>query len=133
MKRFSFVRCAGAAAVFVAAAWLALPQAPAQNSGSGSAAKTATANAENGKKIFKSYGCYECHDYQGQGAAGTGARINPPPPLPAMIAYIRAPKGQMPPYTAKVVSDAEVADIRAYLESLPKNPDPKTIPLLNNE
>ena len=133
MTRLSLLRWSGAAAaVFAAAAWLALPQAPAQNAAGGSSAKAA-GNAENGKKLFKSYGCYQCHDYQGQGAAGTGARISPPPPLQAMLAYIRAPKGQMPPYTAKVVSDAEVADIRAYLESLPKSPDPKSIPLLNNE
>jgi hypothetical protein len=38
----------------------------------------------------------------------------------------------MPPYTEKVVSDQELADIFAYVQSIPKPPDVKTIPLLNN-
>jgi len=37
----------------------------------------------------------------------------------------------MPPYTAKVVSDAELADIRAYLASIPEPQSSKNIPLLN--
>ena len=37
----------------------------------------------------------------------------------------------MPPVTAKVVTDAEVADIRAFLETIPAPPDVKTIKLLN--
>jgi ubiquinol-cytochrome c reductase cytochrome c subunit len=48
-----------------------------------------------------------------------------------LIAYVRQPKGQMPPYTSKVVSDAELADIRAYLASIPEPPPAKYIPLLN--
>jgi mono/diheme cytochrome c family protein len=35
----------------------------------------------------------------------------------------------MPPFTAKVVSDAELTDIHAYLASRPA--PPKDIPLLN--
>jgi len=38
-----------------------------------------TGNAQNGKKLFMSDGCYECHGRQGQGAAQTGAaRVGPP-------------------------------------------------------
>jgi hypothetical protein len=37
----------------------------------------------------------------------------------------------MPPYTSKSVSDRELTDIAAYLRTIPKDPDPKTIPLLN--
>jgi mono/diheme cytochrome c family protein len=36
----------------------------------------------------------------------------------------------MPPFTPKVVSDAQLADIYAFLRSLPPPPDPDTIPLL---
>jgi hypothetical protein len=39
--------------------------------------------------------------------------------------------GEMPPYTAKVVSDQDLADIYAFLQSLPRPPDPKSIRLLN--
>jgi hypothetical protein len=33
----------------------------------------------------------------------------------------------MPPYVASVIPDQGVADIYAYLSSLPKPPDPKSI------
>jgi hypothetical protein len=37
----------------------------------------------------------------------------------------------MPPYTNKVISDQELADIYAFLKSIPATPSAKTIPLLN--
>jgi ubiquinol-cytochrome c reductase cytochrome c subunit len=62
-----------------------------------------------------------------------GPRIAPNPiPLPALTRYVRQPGGQMPPYTDKVVSDAELADIHAYLQSLPQPRPARDIPLLNN-
>ena len=86
-------------------------------------------NAENGKKLYNLVGCWMCHGYSGQG--GTGARIAPDPiALPSFIQYIRAPKGQMPPYTAKVLKDSDLADIHAYLKTMPKVQDPESIPLL---
>ena len=87
--------------------------------------------AGRGKTLFAKYGCYECHGTKGQGTTA-GARLAPKPiALAALIAYVRQPKGQMPPYTGKVVSDAELADIRAYLASIPEPPPAKNIPLLN--
>jgi len=90
-------------------------------------------NAQNGKKLFKSYGCYECHGTEGQGAQQTGAaRIGPPQlSLEGFQSYIRKPTGQMPPYTSKVVSDQDAADLYAYLKSIPMPPKGKDIPLLN--
>jgi mono/diheme cytochrome c family protein len=89
------------------------------------------AASNNGKTLFSKYGCYQCHGTQGQGTTA-GARLAPKPiAVAAIIAYVRQPKGQMPPYTAKVVSDAELADIRAYLASIPEPPPAKSIPLLN--
>ena len=88
-------------------------------------------NADNGKKLFSKFGCYECHGYQGQGG-GAGAKLAPQPLTTArLIAYVRHPSGSMPPYTVKVASDAELADIRAYLASVPAPPPVKSIPLLN--
>jgi len=88
-------------------------------------------DAAKGKALFSKYGCYECHGTAGQGTTA-GARLAPKPiTLPALIAYVRKPAGQMPPYTVKVVSDAELADIRAYLASIPDPPPSKSIPLLN--
>jgi hypothetical protein len=51
--------------------------------------------------------------------------------LPALIAYVRKPSGSVPPYVSKVVSNAELADIRAYLASIPEPSAVKSIPLLN--
>ena len=88
-------------------------------------------SAANGKTLFTKYGCYECHGTQGQGTTA-GARLAPKPiALAALIAYVRQPKGQMPPYTRKVVSDAELAAIRAYLATIPDPPPARSIPLLN--
>ena len=85
------------------------------------------ANAENGKKLFMRNGCYECHGTAGQG--GTGPHLAPRPlTAAALTAYVRKPGPGMPPYSVKVMSDAEAADIRAYLASIPE--PPKNIPLL---
>jgi mono/diheme cytochrome c family protein len=88
-------------------------------------------NAENGKKIFNKNGCYECHGREGQGSTMTGPRIAPDPvPFDVLSRYLRKPTGEMPPYTAKVVSDQELADIYAFLQSRPHPPSAKAIPLL---
>jgi hypothetical protein len=39
----------------------------------------------------------------------------------------------MPPYSEKILPTQDLEDIHAYLESLPKPPDYKTIPLLNQQ
>lgn len=89
-------------------------------------------DAENGRHLFARYGCYQCHQREAQGAAATGPRLGPRPiPFANFTKYVRRPTGQMPPYTAKVVKDSELADIYAFLESLPAPPPVKDIPLLN--
>ena len=112
-------------------------QTPTQAPDSGAAARNAQAapagNAENGKKVFAGYGCYECHGYVAQGG-GAGPRLAPRPiAFAAFSRYLRRPTGQMPPYTNKVVSDKDVADIFAFLQSIPEPLPLKTIPQLNNE
>lgn len=88
-------------------------------------------DADNGKKLFVAYGCYQCHGRQGAGAA-TAPRIGPPArTLDGVIRYVRAPTGQMPPYTAKVVSDQDLADIYAFLKMFPPPKAASSIPLLN--
>jgi mono/diheme cytochrome c family protein len=92
-----------------------------------------TGNALNGKKLFMGDGCYECHGRQGQGATQTGAaRIGPPQlSFEGFQSYVRSPKNQMPPYTGKALPDQDLADIYAYLKSIPMPPKGKDIPLLN--
>jgi ubiquinol-cytochrome c reductase cytochrome c subunit len=96
-------------------------------------AQTPSGNAQTGKKLFDTYGCYQCHGYLGQGAAATGARLAPNPiSFAAFSKYVRQPTGQMPPYTAKVVKDQDLADIFAFLRSVPAPPAAKGIPQLND-
>jgi ubiquinol-cytochrome c reductase cytochrome c subunit len=85
-----------------------------------------------GKANFERVGCYQCHGHLGQGGR-EGPRIADPVPLawPAFQAWVRTTSGDMPPYTAKVLSDQELVDIYAHLQSIPKSPDYKTIPLLS--
>jgi len=88
-------------------------------------------DAQSGKTLFMKYGCYECHGREGQGSNATGPRLNQNPITYArFVAYIRKPSGEMPPYTAKVVSDPRAADLYAFLQSLPKPPAVDSIPLL---
>ena len=104
----------------------------------GSAAFAAQAapqgDATKGKANFERVGCYQCHGHQGQGGR-EGPRIADPVPLawPALQAWVRTTSGDMPPYTTKVLSDAELVDIYAYLQSVPKAPDFKSIPLLSQQ
>jgi mono/diheme cytochrome c family protein len=87
-------------------------------------------NAAKGKELYVKDGCYECHGYNGQG--GAGARIAPKVlATAALIKYVRHPSGAMPPYTAKVASDQDLADIRAFLATIPEPPPLKSIPILN--
>ena len=97
-------------------------QAPTANAPKGS--------AETGKTLFMKFGCFECHGREGQGAV-TGPRLNQNPITFARFnTYIRKPSGEMPPYTTKVVSEQQAADIYAFLQSLPRPPSVADIPLL---
>jgi mono/diheme cytochrome c family protein len=96
------------------------------------AAAAPQGDAMKGKANFERVGCWECHGHQGQGGR-EGVRIAAPVPLawPAFLAWVRTTSGDMPPYTPKVLSDQELADIYAYIQSVPKSPEFKGIPLLN--
>ena len=81
-------------------------------------------------------GCYTCHGTVGHG--GAGARLAPNPlPLSAFIVWVRnGPPGWsvasgMPAFPAATITDEELADVRAYLASLPAPRAVKNIPLLN--
>ena len=88
------------------------------------------ANAENGKRLFNRDGCWECHGYAGQGGRD-GARLADTALSTAQFTrYIRRPTGAMPAYIDKVVSDAEAADIWAYLKTLTGPKAAKDVPLL---
>jgi mono/diheme cytochrome c family protein len=110
-------------ALLVAAEARPQTPAPAQDAPRG--------DIEKGKRAYMSYYCFACHGTEGQGGRD-GARLAPNPPAFSTITrYVRRPSGQMPPYTSKVISDQELADIYAFLKSVPATASAKTIPLLN--
>ena len=89
------------------------------------------ASAEQGKVAYVKNGCWQCHGFVGQGGAA-GPKLAPNPmPLEALSAFVRLTNGPMPPYPEAILSNADLADIHAYLQSLPKPADYKSIPLLN--
>ena len=95
---------------------------------------TPQGDPDNGKRIFLRDGCFTCHGRSGQGGAYNG-----PAPILASTALpfdgfkgqIRNPVNDMPAYSDAVLSDKDIADIYAYVESLPGPQSPKNFPLLN--
>jgi ubiquinol-cytochrome c reductase cytochrome c subunit len=113
------------------ALFVSVPEAKSQPQAPQSSPAAPTGNAEAGKKLFVSYGCYQCHGREAQGSSSTGPRLGPRPiAFTAFSRYVRRPTGQMPPYTTKVVSDADMADIYAYVQSRTPPPAVQSIPLL---
>lgn len=87
-------------------------------------------NAANGKVLYGKIGCYQCHSEQGQGGT-QGPRLGPRPiAFQAFLRYVRSPRGEMPPYKPKVLSDKDAADVYAFLQALPPPPPLSTLPLL---
>jgi ubiquinol-cytochrome c reductase cytochrome c subunit len=82
-----------------------------------------------GQARYLAVGCYECHGTVGQG--GSGMRISPLPlPWVGFELYVRRPAGQMPAFSDKVLSAASLADIYAFLQSLPSGRKASEIGLL---
>ncbi len=90
-------------------------------------------SAEQGKAAYIKHGCWQCHGTQGQGSIMTsgGKRIAPDPmPWQTFSSFVRSSNRAMPPYSAAILSDSDLADIYAYLQSIPKPADPNSIPIL---
>jgi ubiquinol-cytochrome c reductase cytochrome c subunit len=85
-------------------------------------------DAKAGLANFQKYGCYSCHGIVGQGTMRDGPRINAAAiGYGAILTQLRTPRYEMPAYTAVQIPDQGIADIYAYLTTLPKAPDPKTL------
>lgn len=98
----------------------------------GSAAAQA-ASAENGRKAFVKNGCWQCHGFEGQGSLVTsnGAVVaRTELPFEAFEGFVRGTNRAMPPYREAILPSADLADIYAFLQSVPKPKDVKDIPLL---
>lgn len=89
------------------------------------------ANVARGKQLYLATGCYQCHGTRGQGGGGAGPRLAPGPiPYAGWLQQLRRPRARMPVYTAVVMPDADVADMYAYLQSVPKGKTASEIPML---
>jgi mono/diheme cytochrome c family protein len=107
----------------------------ALSAGIAAAQPAAAASAEAGKTAFLKHGCWQCHDFNGQGSVATSngrviARTQLP--LDAFKSFVRNTNGAMPPYRPPVLSDSELDDIYAYLQSLPAPKAVSDIPLLKD-
>ncbi|MBO0753458.1 MAG: cytochrome c [Bradyrhizobiaceae bacterium] len=93
-------------------------------------------DAAAGKKTYLATGCFFCHGRSGQGGA-----LNGPAPILARTAMpwegfenqLRHPINEMPAYAESVMSKKEVADIYAFLQSLPGPlPDAKSMAIFKD-
>jgi len=92
-------------------------------------------DAANGKRVYLAAGCMYCHGRAGQG----GAMNYPAPPLAKTEVPFDGFKGvlrqslrDMPAYIEAVLPDKDVADIYAFLQTLPGRRPAKDIAILNN-
>src|ERR1700749_44804 len=94
----------------------------------------AAGDAAKGKAAFTKHGCWQCHGFEGQGSVATSnGKVLAPDPLPweGFSAFIRTSNTGMPPYSEKILPNNDLEDIYAYLSSIPKPKDAKSIPLLS--
>ena len=141
--------CAGILVVMVGV-MISGRTAHAEQQQSADAAKSSApaGDVDKGKKAFEKNGCFACHGHSGDGGYGiyhTQAGFRSPRPdvvgarlagmsrsFASFVSYVRKPAGRMPAFRNQI-TDAELADIYAFLKSVPPSPDPKSIPLLNGQ
>ena len=102
----------------------------------GRAPAFAAGDAAKGKTAFIQNGCWQCHGIEGQGSVATSnGKVLAPDPLPweGFSSFVRTSNGGMPPYSEKILPNGDLEDIHAYLASVPKPKDVKSIPLLSQQ
>jgi mono/diheme cytochrome c family protein len=92
-------------------------------------------DAGNGKRLYLTDGCFTCHGRSGQGGAYNG----PAPilaktglPFDGFKGQVRNPVNDMPAFSDALLSDKDIADIYAFVQSLPGRGSAKDIAILNN-
>jgi ubiquinol-cytochrome c reductase cytochrome c subunit len=120
-----------AVVVMLGVAVAAQSPAPSRPAPASPPASPAPAATDEARKLYVSYGCYQCHGYEAQGSSATGPRLGPRGlPYAAFARYVRRPTGQMPLYTEKVLPEADLQKIHAYTESRPAARAVAELPLL---
>ena len=102
---------------------------------SASAQDAPRGDAGNGKRLYLANNCFTCHGHAGQGGAFNG----PAPvlartalPFEAFLFQMRNPSNDMPAYSTAVLSDQEIADMYAFVQSLPGARSAKDISSLDD-
>jgi mono/diheme cytochrome c family protein len=96
---------------------------------------TPPGDAAEGKRLFLADGCFLCH-----GRAGEGGALNGPAPILAktqlpfegFAGQVRQPINDMPAYSEQVMSEKQIADIYAFVQSLPGPRPIKDVPILSD-
>ena len=92
------------------------------------AARSESAVAQSGDSdgaaLLARSGCAACHGSDGRGTAVAPGIADSALDLARFVAAVRAPRGTMPPYDADVLSDEQVAAIRAHLVAAGPRPRP---------
>ncbi len=90
----------------------------------------ASSDAE-GRELYLSYQCWQCHGYEGQG--GGAARITSTAyRFDAFARFVRHPN-LMPAYPPKLLSDDKRQLIYEYVRSIPEPPPLEDIPELQDD
>jgi mono/diheme cytochrome c family protein len=96
---------------------------------------TPPGDAVEGKRLYLAVGCFTCHGRSGQGGAMNGpvpALAKTAMPFDGFKGQLRQPANEMPAYSEKVMTDKQVADIYAFVESLPGPRPTKDVKILND-
>jgi mono/diheme cytochrome c family protein len=92
-------------------------------------------DAVEGKRLYLAVGCFLCH-----GRAGQGGAMNGPAPILAKTempfdgfkGQLRQPVNDMPAYSETLMTDKQVADIYAFVQSLPGPRPTKDMTIFND-
>ena len=96
----------------------------------GQAAATPAGSVEHGQVVFSTVGCWERHGYAADG--DVGPKLGPNPlPYGAFAAPVRTPRQDMPHSTPDQLSEQDLADIYAFIQSIP--PPPTSSPPLTGQ
>ena len=83
-----------------------------------------------GRALYVSQQCWQCHGYEGQGGVAGVRLARPLLPFEAFARLVRF-TNLMPAYSPKVLSEEQLRLIYAYVRSIPEPPPLEEIPELD--